>query len=57
MEEVERQLKHLHRVYCSGRSPVERDSSKRVRAHCHTQAWARYPGVSGKVAGRCGEHI
>jgi hypothetical protein len=42
MEEAESQLKHQHRVYCSGRSPVEGDPSKRARAHCHTQAWARY---------------
>jgi hypothetical protein len=45
MEEAERPLKHQHRVYCSGRSTVEGDCSKRTRAHCHTQAWARYRGL------------
>jgi hypothetical protein len=38
MEEAERWLKHQYRVYCSGRSPVEGDPSKRAGAHCHTQA-------------------
>jgi hypothetical protein len=42
LEEAEKQLKHQHRVYCSGRTPVEGDPSKTTRAHCHTQAWARY---------------
>jgi hypothetical protein len=32
MEEAEGQLKHQHRVYCLGRSPVERDPSERARA-------------------------
>jgi hypothetical protein len=41
MEEAERQLKHQYRVYCSGRSPVEGDPSKRARTYCPTQAWAR----------------
>jgi hypothetical protein len=44
MEEAERWLKHQHRVYYLGRSPKEGDPSKRARAHCHTQAWARYRG-------------
>jgi hypothetical protein len=52
MEEAERQLKHQHRVYYLGRSPMEGDPSKRATAHCHTQAWARYRGASGKVSGR-----
>jgi hypothetical protein len=47
MEEAEKQLKHQHRLYCSGRNPVEGDLSKTARAHCQTQAWA-----SGKVPGR-----
>jgi hypothetical protein len=42
MEEAERWLKHQYRVYCLCRSPVEGDPNKRARAHCHTQAWARY---------------
>jgi hypothetical protein len=42
MKDAERQLKHQHKVYCSGRSPMKGDPSKRARAHCHTQAWARY---------------
>jgi hypothetical protein len=41
-EAAERWLRHQHRVYCSGTSPVEGDPSKRARAHCHTQTWARY---------------
>jgi hypothetical protein len=49
MEETERWLKHQHGVYCSGRSPVEGDLSKRARAHCYIQALARYRGASGKV--------
>jgi hypothetical protein len=48
MEEAERWLKHQHRVYYLGRSPVEGDPSKRARAHCHTQAWARYRGLVEK---------
>jgi hypothetical protein len=36
MEEVERWLKHQHRVYCLGNKPVEGDCSKRARTHCHT---------------------
>jgi hypothetical protein len=48
MEEAERQLKHQYRVYCLGRSGVERDPSKRARVHCHTQAWARYSGLVEK---------
>jgi hypothetical protein len=31
MEKAERQLKHQHRVYCSGRSPVEEDPRKRAK--------------------------
>jgi hypothetical protein len=46
-EEAERWLKHQYRVYCSGRSPEE-GSSKRARAHCHTQAWDRYRGLVKK---------
>jgi hypothetical protein len=45
MEEAERWLKYQLMIYCSGRSPVEGDPSKRARAHCHTQAWARYRGL------------
>jgi hypothetical protein len=45
MEEAERQLKHQYRVYCSVRSPVEGNPSKRARAHCHTESWARYRGL------------
>jgi hypothetical protein len=56
MEEAERQLKHQHRVYCSGRSPVEGDPSKRARAHWHTQAWARYKGLLEKYQ-ECQEGI
>jgi hypothetical protein len=48
MEEAERQFKHQHSVYFSGRSPVEGDPSKRAGAHCHTQAWARYRGLVAK---------
>jgi hypothetical protein len=48
MEEAKRQLTHQHRVYYSGRSPVEGDPSKRPRAHCHIQAWARYRGLVEK---------
>jgi hypothetical protein len=48
MEEAERRLKHRYRVYCSGRSPVEGDPSKRAGAHCHAQAWARYRGLVEK---------
>jgi hypothetical protein len=48
MEETERQLKHQHRVYCSGRSLVEGDPHKRARAHCPTQVWARYRGLVEK---------
>jgi hypothetical protein len=48
MEEAERQLKHQYRVYYIGRSPVEGDPSKRARAHCHIQAWARYRELVGK---------
>jgi hypothetical protein len=48
MEEAERWLKHQYRVYCLGRSPVEGDPSKRARAHCHSQAWARYRGLVEK---------
>jgi hypothetical protein len=48
LAEGERQPKHQHRVYCSGRSPVEGDPSKRARAHSHTQAWARYRGLVEK---------
>jgi hypothetical protein len=45
MEEAERWLKHQHRVYCLGRSPVEGDPGKRARAPHHIQAWARYRGL------------
>jgi hypothetical protein len=45
MEEAERWHKHQYRVYCLGRSPVEGEPNKTVRAHCHTQAWARYRGL------------
>jgi hypothetical protein len=48
MEEAERWLKDQHRVCCLSRSPVEGDPSKRARAHCHTQAWARYRGLVEK---------
>jgi hypothetical protein len=48
MEETEGQIKHQYRVYCSGRSPVEEDPSKTTKAHCHTQAWARYRGLMEK---------
>jgi hypothetical protein len=48
MEEAERWLKHQHRVYYLGRSPVEGDPRKRARAYCHTQAWARYRGLVEK---------
>jgi hypothetical protein len=48
MEEAERWLKHQYRGYCLGRSFVEGDPSKRARAHCHTQAWARYRGLVEK---------
>jgi hypothetical protein len=48
MEEAERWLKHQYRVYCLGRSPGEGDPNKRARAHCHTQAWARYRGLVEK---------
>jgi hypothetical protein len=44
MEEAERGIKHQYSVYCLGRSPVVRDPSKRARAQCHTQDWARYKG-------------
>jgi hypothetical protein len=30
MEEAERQLKHQHRVYCLGRSPVEGDPRRKL---------------------------
>jgi hypothetical protein len=45
---TERQLKHQYRVYCSDRSPVEEDLSKRARAHGQTQAWARCRGLIEK---------
>jgi hypothetical protein len=48
MEEAETQLKHRHRVYCAGRSPVKGDPSKRIRANCYTQAWARNRGLVEK---------
>jgi hypothetical protein len=48
MEEAERQLKYQYRVYCSGRSLVEGNPSRRARAHYHTQAWPRYRGLVGK---------
>jgi hypothetical protein len=48
MEEAERWLKYQLMIYCSGRSPVEGDPIKRVRADCHTQAWARYIGLVEK---------
>jgi hypothetical protein len=48
MEETERWLKHQHRVYCLGKSPVEGNPSKRARVHWHTQAWARYRGLLEK---------
>jgi hypothetical protein len=48
MEEAERQFKHKYRVYCLSRSPVKGDPSKKARAHCHIQAWARYSGLVEK---------
>jgi hypothetical protein len=45
MEEAVRWLKHQYRAYCLGRSPLEGDPSKRDRAHCYIQAWARYRGL------------
>jgi hypothetical protein len=35
MEEAERRFKHQHRVYCSGRSPVEGDPRKREPTATH----------------------
>jgi hypothetical protein len=48
MKEAERWLKHQYTVYCLGRSPVEALPSKRAKAHCHTQAWARSRGLVEK---------
>jgi hypothetical protein len=38
----------LYKVYYLGKSSVEGDPSKRARAHCHIQAWARYRGLVEK---------
>jgi hypothetical protein len=51
MKEVERWLKRQHRVYCSGRSPVEGDPSKRAGAHSCLQTWSRYRGVVWRSGG------
>jgi hypothetical protein len=48
MEEAVTWLKHQHRVYSSGRSPVEGYLTKRTRVQYHTQAWARYRGLVEK---------
>jgi hypothetical protein len=48
MEEAENCLKHQYRVYYLGRSLMEGVPSKKARAHCHTEAWARYRGLVEK---------
>jgi hypothetical protein len=54
MDKAQRQLKHWYRVYYLGRSSVEGDPSKRARAHCHIQAWARHRGLVEKYQeGHC----
>jgi hypothetical protein len=45
MEEAERWLKHQHKVYFSGKSPIAGDPNKRAGDHSHLQTWSTYRRV------------
>jgi hypothetical protein len=51
MEEAESPLKHQHRVYCSGRSPVEGAPARELEPTA-THRLGLDIGGSGKVPGR-----